>query len=822
MSYYHISFGILLLSITSNYAMAAPTILSEQAELIPDEFQQHFFNVPLSAKITLNGRILGDAMVTLTEDNKVSLLQFTDSMDSDYPESDRQHWLKALSEPIPLTECDKRCPSGLMAAHYSLSDSRLALITSDGSGSTDYWHTLPEEGDSGLLLNNQLNISSGEQQTAMSWNGGLEAALGKWTLTSQLQYDRTQIESGGTTTSHAMTSLYAQREFQQHFLRLGEFTPDSQGLLRQPYLANGGVSTLAGVMAGSSDALLKGGNVPALYPVYVTANREGVAEVYRDGSLIHTQPLEPGLQLLDTTPLPAGIYDVEIRVLEDGRETSRTMENINKPSQWRTPGQRLRYNIFAGRQHTLWNSYTNHEDEKVALGSSINYLLLPQITTGLALQKVGSEKQAGVSVDWQVAEPVQLYGNLWNSNVTGTGMDSQAIWTHKQGNVSLNHSRSWYRPDDTYSSRPSIAHNTTASTTWRFNGENSLNVRVNRNSRTGGTGVDLGFNTRTTVMGTPVNWRLASFDRPYGSSNSNLRNRGVSLNASFPLSGKSRSGSLSMGSRTDSNGGRDMYASASVNQQWAETSPITSTTMSVTGDRYGVGLSTYNQFDTSLAQGSVWGQRSSQSGKISGGINTGSLLAIGKGGVALSKQTSNIKDGGMIINVSSDDDSVALQALSLTGTFPLKAGQNFIPIEAWRPGSVQIDVAGSEAKALKVEPEYLSYHHIPGGVSTHDVRVMKTITVIGRIVDEELRALSGARVVNHAGRTVSQPDGMFTVEVHEHNPVITVDHASGTHCDIRLSPETQKKQDIIFAGNLVCDGKGQQMASIATPEGKGV
>lgn len=133
-----------------------------------------------------------------------------------------------------------------------------------------------------------------------------------------------------------------------------------------------------------------------------------------------------------------------------------------------------------------------------------------------------------------------------------------------------------------------------------------------------------------------------------------------------------------MGSRTDSNGGRDMYASASVNQQWAETSPITSTTMSVTGDQYGAGLSTYNQFDISLAQGSVWGQRSSQRGKVSGGINTGSLLAIGKGGVALSKQTSNIKDGGMIINVSSDDDSVALQALSLTGTFPLKAGRNLI------------------------------------------------------------------------------------------------------------------------------------------------
>jgi hypothetical protein len=113
------------------------------------------------------------------------------------------------------------------------------------------------------------------------------------------------------------------------------------------------VTTLAGVMMGSSDTLMKDGNTPALYPIWVTANREGIAEIYRNGVLINSQPVQPGLQALDTAPLPGGIYEVEVRILEDGQETSRNVETVNKPAGWRNPDQRLRYNLFAGQQTAL-------------------------------------------------------------------------------------------------------------------------------------------------------------------------------------------------------------------------------------------------------------------------------------------------------------------------------------------------------------------------------------------------------------------------------------------------------------------------------------
>lgn len=813
MTHFRLIMGSLLLCVGSGAANARTESLMSQTALMPEDFKAHFFNSPLSAKVTLNGKKLGDAMIVLTEDNQTRIVQFTDVSDSEYTEEDRQRWLQAFSTLVPLGECTRDCPDGLMAVEYSLSDASLALLTPAAMTSKDLWYSLPEGGDSGIILNNQFNASGSEEQSTLSWNGGLDAAIGNWSLSSQFQQDQSRAQGQDMLSRHAITSLYAQREYEQNFLRAGLFMPDSQGLLRQPYLPGGGISTLAGVMVGSSDTRMKEGGTPSLYPVYVTANREGVAEIYRNGSLINSQPVVPGLQVLDTTSLPMGIYEVDIRVLEDGRETSRTTETINKPYSWRNPDQRLRYNLFFGQQRTLWNSDPDSQNGDPAAGASLNYLLYPRLTLGMAVQKTGDERQAGGSIDWQLADALQLYGNVWRSSVTGYGFDTQAIWTHKQGNVALSHSRSWYRQDDElyqYDSRPSQQNTTSFSSTWRFSGINSITGRLSHSSRNSGVGIDIGFNTRTMIGKTAVNWRLAGFDRPYGDGSS-LRNRGVSLSASFSLGSESRSGNISLGSRTDTQGERDFYTSASVNQQWGENSPIRSTLATLTGDRHGVGVSASNQFDTALAQGSFWAQSSTQDSRLSGGINTGSLIAFGKGEVAISKLPSYNQGGGVIVNVDSDEENTKLLAFYPGGQKTLSAGRNFVPVDAWKPGTIQLDFAGTDAPALKIEPEYLSYQHIRGGVNAYNVRVMKTVTVMGRLVNSKGEALGGASVVNHASRTMSESDGLFTLEMQKSIPVLNVEQRSGATCEIKLDPNTphRTQDDVWFVGNLVCDGLTQ-------------
>nr|WP_255426031.1 CS1-pili formation C-terminal domain-containing protein [Providencia sp. JUb39] len=784
------------------------TSLAHQIQMMPSDFRAHFFNSPISARVILDDKYLGDATLVLSEDDRVQLLQFTDISDSEWTEAERQSWLTLLSQPVPLGQCERECPADLAAVDYNLANAQLTLITRRGSTgvSESLWHQLPEKGSSGVLLSNQLNISGGQQQSAaINLLGGLVGAIKNWSAIGQYSLERRVADDEKT--QFIMNALYLMCESQNVFYRGGIFTPDSQGVLRQPYTRNSGVPRLGGLMMGTSDTLMKDGNAPALYPIWVTANREGVAEIYRNGVLIHSQPVKPGLQALDTGPLPGGIYDVEVVIKEDGKETSRSNETVNKPSGWNNPNQLVRYNVFIGQQLALMNSHNDEQEKRIALGSSLNYLIHPKLMIGAAIQHIGKETQLGVSFDWQPNPQVKLYSNPWYSNVTGYGLDSQAMWSHEQGSLSFNHSRSWYRPKDReglnrYDSRPQTEHSSSLSGNYRLNHSNSVNVRLTHRSTETGIGIDAGYSTRVMLGGAPVNLQLAGFDRPY---HQNVRNRGVALTANFALGSEGRSASASIGSRMDAQGGRDLYASATLNQDW-ENRTMKHSSMTVTGDRHGVGLSTYNQFNAPLLSGSFWGQRASMGHQLSGGLSVGSTLALGQGKAALTSNELDHQGGGMIVDVESDDPAVDLVAYHQSGTIPLKAGRNFIPVSAWKPGTLQIDFNGEEAPSLNVFPQYLDYHHVSGGVSSHELRVMKIVTVMGRLVDKQGNPLAGAKVINHAGRTITASDGMFTLDLHETNPVVNIEHASGVQCEIHMRPDIQKRDEIIFAGNVTCEG----------------
>lgn len=780
--------------------------LAQQAASMPEDFRVHFFNSPVSARILLDGTYLGDATIILSSDDRVQLIDFTDTAESEYPDAERQIWLKNLQSFFPLGVCSGNCPDGLGAVDYNLSNAQLNIVTSISrtNSQSTLWHALPESTYNGLLLTNQFSASGGQNQSpAVSWFGGAEAAIGKWTGISQFQLARS--DAVGAQTDATLTSLYLLRESHKNFLRTGMFMPDSQGMLRQPY-TRGGPQTVAGVMLGSSDTLMKDGSFPSRYPIWVTANREAVAEIYRDGVLINSQPISPGLQALDTHPLPAGIYEVEVIIREDGQETSRNTEMVNKPADWRDPDQKWRYNLYAGQQGLEPGNQKKELNKDFAAGASINYLLSPGMTSGFALQKTGKEHQAGASLDVELTTQLQVYGNAWYSSQSGSGFDTQALWAHQRGNVTLSHGQSSFRAlTNQFAGETKRGiqktRNTSIYSTYRLNNDHSVNGRVAHHN--GGIGVDFGYNLRNTLAGKPVSWQLSVFDRPYQDS-SQLRNRGISLSASFSFGSQRASASASLGTRNDSRGQRDYYASASVSQQW-ENSFLKESSATITGERDGAGLSTYNSFEIPAATGSFWGQRSAAGGNLSGGINAGSTLALGQGNVALGPQGYTHQGGGLIINVVSDEPSAELMAHHESGSTPLKAGRNFIPVSAWKPGSVQIDFPGNEAPALKAWPQYLDYHHLRGGVSSHEVRIMKTVTLMGRLVDKKGAPLGGARLVNHAGRTITEADGMFTLELHETNPVVAIEHHSGLTCEIRLDPRNQKRDELIFAGNISCE-----------------
>ncbi len=819
-----------MLYCSSAVVQAAPAALEsltllDQAGGLPDDFRDHFFDVPLVVRVERDGQYLGDARAMLSRENTLSLLEFTDSHDSTEPAAERERWLKVLATPRPLGACSQACDAGLVRLHYSLESSLLSIATENGgrTAAEARHHALPVGGSRGLILRHQLNAYAGEGMEASGrYALDLQGSLGQWTLTGNYQFDRSG--DAAQARRHSVQSLYAQREFRDTFLRAGYFLPNFQGVTRQPRAAGSVSRTTAGLMAGSSDSLVADSRAPSLYPVYVTANREGTVEVFRDGSLILTQPLQPGLQELDTRRLPGGIYDIELRVIEDGRETSRETTVIHKPGNWRDPSRRWRYSAFAGVQHSLFDSVDDPGEGAFAAGGILNYLAHPRAVVGLSAQHLDGANAFAASVDWQVSDTANVFTNAYTGK-HGRGVDLQGLWRYRHGTLIASHNRTWQerrRPWE-HGTAPWVPHDDLPDTRsgWLQTSALSLNHRLGDSSNvaarvshhrgvSNGVGVDLSLSRRQRLFGSDATWRAALFDRPANSSSGMRRNRGVDFTLNIALGDDGRRYSGSLGSRTASDGGRSLYASAGA-QQTFEEGVLRSVGGQATADSDGLGLSATALFEHPALRGDVHAQRSSLAGQVSGGLNLESTMALGGGHLAIAGAGQvGSTDTGMIVDVRSDLPDVSLRAHdSRGGSYVLQPGRNFLPVTAYRTGSLQIDFHGRAAPAATIQPATLDYHLNKGGVGYGQVDVLSTFTVMGHLKDADGQPLSGAHVINHAGRSVAEADGFFALEMSATAPSLEVRHPRVAGCSFALDGTTTRPEgDTWMAGVLQCPPSG--------------
>ncbi len=813
-------------------ATAAPTPLGilSQAQNLPSDFSEHFFDVPLAVRVDLDGRFLGEAMIVLSRTETVQLLEFTQVDDSHEPDATRQRWRDLLVEGRPLGNCLKDCAQDLVALHYSLVNSQLSILTRavEQDPAQKRYYSLPEQGSRGLLMRNQLNLARDGQQTSGRYALQGQTSLGNWTGLANAQADRSN--EIGAQSRHRIDQLYGERVSQEHFFRLGYFTPSSQGLTRQPRLMGSSPDSTVGVMYGSSDSLAINNGAPSSTPIYVTPNRPGVVEIYRNGQLINSQPVQAGLQTIDTRVLPGGIYQVEVRLVEDGQVTSRSDEFIYKPGNWTNPEQRWRYNVFAGQQRDLLSNWENdNQSHGLSAGVLTNYLLHPRAVVGLSAQRVDDQMQYGTSLDWDPHDRFKLFGNLYHTQDQGNGFDLQGILNYDRGSLVASHTRAWTEPPKWDRREPvrryrSAQGGQTAqsslSLSHRITRENTASARVSHSSGAiEGLSLDLGWAYYGKVKGSDATWRLSVFDRPGTYSSDNQRNRGVNLSLSLALGTPGRRLSASLGSQAARDGGRDHTATLTL-QQDLQHHTLRSVSGSVSADRYGAGLGANTQFQNAYVFGDAYAQNSSYNGDISAGLNLESTLALGAGHLALSGEYAPY-EAGLIVDVDSDVDQLRLRGDDISGaSATLHPGRNVIPVQAYKSGSVQLDFVGSDAHAATIQPPSLAYHLNKGGVEYRTVRVMRTLTVLGRLLDVQGQPLKGALVINHASRSVSEADGFFAVEMSESTPTLEVRHHGARLCFLRLDAKhARRENEVLLVGDQRC--ATDTLAAAQGAEGEG-
>lgn len=88
-------------------------------------------------------------------------------------------------------------------------------------------------------------------------------------------------------------------------------------------------------------------------PLEVNMPLRGRVEIHRDGRLLHSELLEAGNQLLDTSNLPSGAYPITLRTFdESGRLLGEREEYFSKDSQLPAPGE-WDWQLLAGRPVNL-------------------------------------------------------------------------------------------------------------------------------------------------------------------------------------------------------------------------------------------------------------------------------------------------------------------------------------------------------------------------------------------------------------------------------------------------------------------------------------
>ncbi|WP_237886675.1 CS1-pili formation C-terminal domain-containing protein [Pseudomonas sp. PGPR40] len=799
-------------------AGTTPRSLLAQAKGLPADFEEHFFDVPLAVRVELDQQPLGEAMVVLSRDDRITLLEFTDTSENRFGPAEREKWASYLKPGVPLGTCTGSCPDQVLAVHYNLENSLVSILTENAERDVEAkrYYEQPDGGSSGLMVRNQLNLNGGQQQD-LGGRFGLEASasLGNWSQTFNMQLAR--LGGPDDKLYHAVHELYTQRELQGSFFRLGYFTPNSEGLTRQPRTFGTSPDTAVGVMYGSSDSLAINSPMPSVYPVYVTANRQGSVEIYRDGLLINTQSVPAGLQTLDTRPLPGGIYEVEVRLIEDGQITSSTQELVYKPNNWRNLDDRWRYNLFAGEESKLLSNWDQQSSGSATAGASVNYLAHPRVILGLSARQVREKLQYGSSIDWTLANHLSLYANVYQTQDHGTGLDLQSLYNYGAGSVVISHNRSWLDTTNLYETLPDGTRirqrnvfvgetsNSSLALNHRLSSKSTINARVSHSEgNVEGVGLDLGWNQRTNLFGSDGNWRLSLFDRPGSFSSGNDRNRGVDLSINLALGTPGQQITGSIGSRTARDGGRDNNASIGWRKDLKD-HVLQNVSVTALTDTYGVGVSSLANFRTDAINGDGFVQRSSYNGNFTGGLNLDSTLVLGGQQMVLTSQH-EMRGAGLIVDVESDIDDIALRADDYSGgSAALKPGRNFIPITAYQNSSVSFDFEGNHVPAATIEPARTRYHLNKGGVEYRKVRVMKTLTVLGRLVDSQGQPLKGHHVINHASRGVTEVDGFFSMEMNAGSPTLEVRQGNQLLCQFRLEADRHRSENnVLMIGDLRC------------------
>ncbi|MDN4966809.1 TcfC E-set like domain-containing protein [Enterobacter hormaechei] len=796
---------VLLLAISPLFSADANMTLAANMRALPEDFRRYFYESEVMAQVFLNDMLLFEAAISLTEGGDVRLIRTieeSESVDSEV----RARWKEALSKGVSVGECTKLCPQGLMAAQYLLDSSVLKLYTADyeTARTENSFITLPEKMPGGMIMYNDISVTNSDNTRSWGINSSATTSLLGWS-------QKVSFQSSGTDGQYHYSSsnlyeLYSQKEQPGHYIRLGFFTPDSD--TGNVEMSGFGYDTVVGAMWGTSDSLLINSDSVSAWPVYVTGQNQSIAEVWRDGRLIHTQQLEAGVQALDTRRLPGGIYDITIKIIENGKTVDTQQAQIYKPQGWNNPDRQWRMNLWGGQQRTLGtNSYKGNDRlNPVTAGGGVDYLVHPRVVMGLSGAATDNNHQIRVRSNVTLSPKDSLFAqyttgkNDYQSNqntdiryyrtIPGGGSAS-LYWRSTTTDVFGQQTRSRQQGDTLGSS---LSLRLPWSTSLTVNGQ-----YIDTPWRQG-YGTDVSTTTLGSLAGRNMNFRISAWDRP--SFSKGRRDHGMSLVLSLSLAPSSRHTVSAETGMNQSHG----YSSLSYQYQPEDNSALRTTGGGVSYSAKNTVLNANAAVDMPFVSADGWVQHHTQKSSNTAGGNLSQMLMLGGGKVvSASGNTSRGTSSALIVDVESEDDDISVQATGRLSETRLHRGRNVVPAEQWKLDVIQFRATGG--KSVMVFPEQQSVQLNKGSVQYVKVQAVKTYSLIGTLLDERGELLRNRYVESDVGGAVINAEGVLNIETGRKNRTLKLRAESNRPaltCSLPAADESAINKGVRFMSALKC------------------
>ncbi|MFS6933777.1 CS1-pili formation C-terminal domain-containing protein [Klebsiella oxytoca] len=539
-------------------------------------------------------------------------------------------------------------------------------------------------------------------------------------------------------------------------------------------------------------------------PVIAFLPAAGEVHITREGRLLSVQNFLMGNHEVDTRGLPYGIYDVDVEVIVNGQSVSKQIQRVNKLfSQGRGAGAPLAWQVWGGSfsmDRRTGNGRIQPAKESWLGGVSASGSLrtLTWAATGYGYDSTAvAETRLNLPLTDSVNVSLQ---NMLGSDGSWSSISSasatlpggfSSLW------VSQEKARTGQELRRSNADNRAIGGTLNLNPLWSRLGSFSVSYNDNRRYNTHYYTADY-YQTLYSGKWGSLGLRAGIQRFNNGDSGSN-QGKYIALDFSLPLGNWFSAGMSHQNGYTLANlSARKQFSDGAIRTVGANISRAVS---GDTGDDKTLSGGAYTQFDTRYSSGTL-----NINSSADGYVNT-SLTASGSVGwqgkhLAVSGRSDG--NAGVIFSTGLEDDG-SLSAKVNGRVFQLKGNRSYLPLSPYSQYEVELQNSKHSLDSYDIvrgKKSRLTLY--PGNVAVIEPQVKQMVTVSGRIRAEDGTLLANAQINNHIGRTRTDENGEFVMDVDKKHPTIDFSYGQNQRCEVAL--ELAQARGAVWVGDVVCSG----------------